>query len=243
MGAHGAAARLTPSADIEFARYIAGVETRLASQHANRETYFATGATRIEPVNGGTRTLNGALLHHWRATALVPSATPKQMLALLRDYDHFSRYYAPEVISSHALSDDGETATIAIRLKEQKVITVVLDTEYKVESALIDDRGYSLSRSTHIWQIDDHDRRRTEGDDDGFLWRLNSYWSFAQTGDGLLIECEAVSLTRDVPLGLGWLLTPIIRDLPREMLEFTLKATQKALTSRDHRERLKETHR
>jgi len=44
------------------------------------------------------------------------------------------------------------------------------------------------------------------------------------------MECEAVSLTRDVPLGLGWLITPIIGELPREALEFTMRATKNALT-------------
>ncbi len=42
-----------------------------------------------------------------------------------------------------------------------------------------------------------------EGDDDGFLWRLNTYWSFVEVPGGLLIECEAISLTRDVPAGPG----------------------------------------
>jgi hypothetical protein len=239
-GPHGASARLSQSADLEFARYIATVEARLATQHSGPDTFLATrdigisGGMQVSPVNGGTRGLGGALLHHWRAAALVPHATPQDMLALLRDYDHFSRFYAPQVVSSRALTNDGEHAMLAMRLKEQKVITVVVDAEYLVESRLAgDDRGYSLSRSTHIWQLDNpgsvHERRRREGDDDGFLWRLNSYWSFAREGDGLRIECEAVSLTRDVPLGLGWLLTPMIQELPRETLEFTLKATRHAL--------------
>lgn len=43
------------------------------------------------------------------------------------------------------------------------------------------------------------------------------------------MECEAVSLTRDIPLGLGWLVTPVIAELPREELEFTLRATRNAL--------------
>jgi len=70
-----------------------------------------------------------------------------------------------------------------------------------------------------------------EGEDDGFLWRLNSYWSFLRMNGGLLMECEAVSLTRDVPRGLGWLITPIIQNLPRTSLEFTMKATTNALAA------------
>ena len=53
---------------------------------------------------------------------------------------------------------------------------------------------------------------------------------------GLLIECEAVSLTRDIPDGLGWLATPIVEGLPRESLEFTLRATRNALTARAAKE-------
>ena len=45
------------------------------------------------------------------------------------------------------------------------------------------------------------------------------------------MECEAVSLTRDVPAGLGWLIAPIIANLPREALEFTMGATRKALNA------------
>ena len=74
MGALSSAARLSASAEQEFARYIAVVETRLATQHSSPETYLASGRPRqltsggvqIEPVNGAIRSLSGALLHHWR---------------------------------------------------------------------------------------------------------------------------------------------------------------------------------
>jgi hypothetical protein len=270
IAANCAAAQLSASAERAFESYVANLEARLARQHTIPETYLAaltalgghkneggqknglgqlmSGEMQVEPVNVGTWQAGGALLHHWRAAAFVPNATAKDMLTLLRDFSHLSSHYAPEVVSSRALTDNGETATLALRLKERIVIPIVLDAEYEVETRLSGmDRGYSVSRSTHIWEVDNpgtaRERRRPPGEDDGFLWRLNSYWSFARAmpdgprGDpsrreGLLIECEAVSLTRDVPLGLGWLLTPIVADLPRHELEFTLKATRKALSAR-----------
>jgi hypothetical protein len=119
----------------------------------------------------------------------------------------------------------------------------VLDTEYDIHSELTGAGGHSSSRSTHIWQIakvgTKDQRRLPEGNDDGFLWRLNSYWSFLEVPDGLLIECEAVSLTRDVPPGLAWLITPVIEEMPRESLTFTLNATRNALGSIS----LKQAHR
>lgn len=251
MGAPCGGARLSPAAAAEFDRYVAGLEARINAQHASAVTSFATlnagparraalerellaGGRSIEAVDGGTRELRGALLHHWRAAAYVPHATPEGMLALLRDYQDLPSNYAPEVISSRILEQRGDTARLALRLKEQKVITIVLDAEYRVESRLIGGgRGVGFSRSAHIWEVDSsgtrRERRRAEGNDDGFLWRLNSYWTFGRMRDGLLIECEAVSLTRDVPLGLDWLIEPVIQDLPREALEFTLAATKKAL--------------
>lgn len=247
------AARLTQPAERAFDAYITNLESRLAEQHTTAETYLAalaveapartdreqqlrSGTVRIEPVNGGSWAISGGLMHHWRAAAFVPAADANQMLALLRDPSHLSRDYAPQVVSSRALSGRGKTISL-IRFKKQKIVTVVLDAEFEGYNELTgDSRGYGLSRSTHIWQVDDpgtaHEHRRPEGDDAGYLWRLNSYWSFVRVPDGLFIECEAVSLTRDIPLGLGWLISPIIQSLPRESLEFTLKATKNALLAK-----------
>ncbi len=247
-----AAATLTLPAQQVFENYAAGLEKRLARQHASPDTYLSVfnlgaderadaerqlraGTMLVEPVNGGTREVDGGLLHHWRGTAFVSGGKAKDMLALLRDYNHLATYYAPEVESSHVLRNHAGATTVAMRMRKQKVVMVVLDTEYETNTELTGVSGYSFSRSTHIWQIaragSADERRLPEGNDDGFLWRLNSYWSFVELPDGLLIECEAVSLTRDVPSGLAWLITPIIEDMPRESLTFTLNATRNALRS------------
>jgi hypothetical protein len=238
--AAASAARLSEPARRAFDGYTAEVEARLGRERkpVTDPRLLAGGAVRVEAVHGGSWAVSGGLLHHWRAAALIPGATAAEMIALLRDSDHLDRYYAPEVVSSRSLDPKGtpneDAATIAMRFRKQKVITVVLDAEFETRAALTGSgRGYSISRSTHIWEVDHpgsrQERREPEGNDDGFLWRLNSYWSFEETPGGLEIECEAVSLTRDVPAGLGWLIRPIIEALPRESLEFTLGATKKAL--------------
>jgi hypothetical protein len=48
--------------------------------------------------------------------------------------------------------------------------------------------------------------------------------------DGVDVECRAISLTRDVPRGLGWIIDPIVKKLPKESLVSTLEATRKALS-------------
>lgn len=44
------------------------------------------------------------------------------------------------------------------------------------------------------------------------------------------MECRAISLSRNVPLGLGWMIEPIIQKLPRESLIKTLEDARQALT-------------
>jgi hypothetical protein len=245
------AAQLSHAADRAFREYVVTLEKRLANQHATTTGFLAvlekpprerdaaerqlrSGVVLVEPVNGGMQRVDGAMLHHWRAAALVPAAKAADMLVLLRDYSELPKHYAPEIQQCKVLAQEGDVTRLAIRLKEQKVIAVVMDAEYEVTTRLIGQtRGYEIARSTDIWEVDEpgtpHERRRPEWNDDGFLWRLNSYWSFLEVQGGLLMECEAVSLTRDTPTGLGWLITPLITELPRESLEFTLTATKKAL--------------
>jgi hypothetical protein len=94
-------------------------------------------------------------------------------------------------------------------------------------------RCYSQSHSTRIAEVDDpgdaDEREMRPGVDHGFLWRLNSYWRFEERDGGVYVECEAVSLTRGVPAGLGWLVNPIVRTLPRESLETSLTTLRRAL--------------
>jgi hypothetical protein len=226
------AARLTPAASRAFQEYAATVESRLAQRN-----YAPLGSLRIEPVHGGTWAVPDALLHDWRGSTVVPGASAAEMLALLRDCRDLPKYYAPEVQSCTVLASHADFSRILVRFQKRNVASVTLDAEYEVTTHAIGSHaGYERSVSTHIWEVDNpgtpREHRRREGNDDGFLWRLNSYWTFAETPGGLVIECEAISLTRDIPTGLNWLAAPLIAQLPRQSLEFTLTATAKALVKR-----------
>jgi len=63
----------------------------------------------------------------------------------------------------------------------------------------------------------------------GFLWRLNTYWSYEERDGGLYMQIESVSLTRSIPTGLGWAVGPFVESVPRDSLEFTLRAVCDAL--------------
>jgi len=112
---------------------------------------------------------------------------------------------------------------------------VVLDTYHDVHYSSLDHtRWLCRSYTTRILEVEGAGSREEQimppDTGHGFLWRLYSYWKFEEKEGGVFVECRAISLSRKVPLGLGWMIEPIIQKLPRESLVNTLKATRQALT-------------
>ncbi len=176
----------------------------------------------------------GGLIHDWVGIVFVPGVSLRETIATLQDYDRDADYYQPQVVRSRLLARSGNDFRIFLRLKQTYGITVVMDTEYQVHYSTLDTRrAASQSHSTRIAEVENaglpSERTRPVGDDHGFLWRLYSYWRFYEADGGVYIQCNAISLTRDVPPGLGWLVGPFIEIIPRESLQFTLDATRKTL--------------
>lgn len=177
------------------------------------------------------------LIHDWIAAAFIPEATINEVLAVIQDYDNHKNVYKPEVIDSKLISREGDNFQIYLRLLKKKIITVVLDTDHQVHYRPLDRtrwicRSYT-SRTAEVENAGSRNERVLQPDTGyGFLWRLCSYWRFEERGAGVVVECRAISLTRDVPFGLGWAIEPIIQKLPKESLIKTLEDTRQALHAR-----------
>jgi hypothetical protein len=177
-----------------------------------------------------------AIIHHWLGAVFVPGASLPQTMALVQDYNHHQDIYKPEVVGSRLIGHTGNDFQIYYRLRKKKVITVTLNTFHDVHYFPIDStRCYSRSYSTKIAEVANADtpneREKPVGHDGGFLWRINSYWKFEEKDGGVYVECESISLTRDIPTGLGWLITPFVTSIPKESLEMTMGSTRAALAA------------
>jgi hypothetical protein len=238
-----AAADLKPKTLEAFDKYIRQTEERLASsktflwadESSDRVARAKRGEVVVAPFNKKPEiAVPNGLIHDWVGSVFIPGVTVDRVLAMVQDYNHHKDVYKPEVLDSRTLSHEGSDFRIYLRLLKKKVITVVLNTEHEVKYTKIDATTWrSVSRSTKIAEVENpsksDEREKPPGTGEGFLWRLNSYWRFAERDGGVWLECEAVSLTRDIPTGLGWLVDPIIRNLPKESLENTLRSTRSAL--------------
>jgi hypothetical protein len=187
---------------------------------------FWTGEGPVKVASG--------LIHDWVGAALLPGKTAAQVLALVQDYDNHKDIYKPEVIASRLISRHGTDFLVYLRLLKKKIITVVLDTEHAVHYHSLDETRWTCySCTTRIVEVEDagtgKEKLLSPDTGHGFLWRLHSYWRFEERDEGVYVECRAISLTRDVPFGLGWVIEPIIQKLPQESLIRTLEATRNAL--------------
>jgi hypothetical protein len=255
LGREAIAVQPKPEALKAWDRYIALTEARVNTQQRDLQNFLYPSTESTEQKAAIEARLRGgeiivqklattddgkqietpaALIHHWMGTAFIPGGTIKRTFAVLQDYDHHSTTYAPEVLTSKLIGRSGDDFTASLRFVKKKVITVVLDTYHQAHYGTVDaTHAYTRSYTTKIAEIEDpgtsKEREKTPDEDEGFMWKMNTYWRFEERDGGLYIQCEAITLTRDVPFGLAWIIKPFITSIPKESLTATMVETRRAL--------------
>ena len=252
---------LRPATNTAFDRYVALTEQRNAqelktgqhllwidslgqAERAKAYEELKQGSVKMSKLdtldNGVEIPVPGGMIHHWVGLAFIPGARVDDVLAILQDYNRQSTYYAPDVVQSRIESHDGDHFVVFLRFRRHKVVTVVLDTVHDVRyfrDSLT--QAHSRSATTKVSQVDNpgkkDERDRPPGNDDGFMWRMDTWWRVVERDGGVYVQSEVVSLTRDIPTGLGWMVKPFVTSIPQESLEFTMEATRKAVEGRMNR--------
>jgi hypothetical protein len=250
-----AAVKLKEKTDSAFNRYVQLTEARNeeelrrgngmlwvdglpASERKAAYAQLRHGEVKIEKLeareNGEAVHTPGAMIHHWVGVIFVDGAKLSDVLAVLEDYDHHAAYYAPDVEQSKIESHDGDHFRVFLRFRRHKVITVVLNTGHEVQYFRDSPvRAHSRSSAIRIAEVENpgksDEREKAPRDDGGFLWRMETWWRMEERDGGVYVQSEVASLTRDIPVGLGWLIGPLVTSIPRETLAFTLEATRKAV--------------
>ena len=255
LSAGSAAAELKPETTAAFDRYVTATEARFGNelrpgaaflyvdglQSAARESSYQQlkrGEILVEPVAtkrlGLSADIPDGIIHHWVGLIFIPGVTLANTLPVVQDYDHRAELYKPDVIASRLLGRQGSDFKIFLRLYQKKFTTVVFNSEYDIHWGRVDaGKMYSNSISTRIAEVKNADQ--PEGEEDpvgtghGYLWRLNTYWRFEERDGGVYVQCEAVSLTRNIPFGLGWLLRPLVTAIPKQSLNRALGRTREVV--------------
>jgi hypothetical protein len=214
---------LSPATTQAFDKYVAAAEKQMNGRPGTDPK--PGGGVDLTAVDDSPISVPGGLIHDWVGGVLIPGGSAAKALAMFRDYAAYKKVFAPEVFDSRLLSHNGDHWTSWLRFgRHAGLVNVTFEAEYATQyRSLAGGRWEIQSQSTKISELDDNNKPLPEGSSQGFLWRMNSYWLIEPRREGLYLECRAISLSRDIPTGLGWLVRPIIASLPRDSLRATLE--------------------
>ncbi len=246
LGAVVSAARLGPETIGGWSAYVSATEDRVRRELESPRGFLVMDFLEPEEAAAGRRqvleggvvlmrkmqssdsqgrriTVPGALVHHWRGAVFIPGVTVHQLLVELQSH-------APEqedVLRSSILERGPDRMRVYMRLQRRKIVTATYNTEHVVTFTRFGaTRAASASTATRIAEVSDPDtpeeRELALGEDRGFLWRLNSYWRYEEVAGGVIAECESISLSRDVPSFLRYVVSPLVESTARESMERTL---------------------
>ena len=251
------AAELQPETVRAWVRYIQLTESRIKGELDSDDKFLAreslpiSDATKAREsvLSGGifmhrmeTRNEEGktieipkGMVHHWLGGVLIRGAEIDEVLEWFQDYSDLKNHFK-QVEDSRLISRDGDVLQVFLRVVGRSIRTVHFNTEHTVEYRQNGPgRASSKSVATKIAQLEKpgtpKERERPLGDDSGYMWRWNSYWRFKQAPEGVILECESISLSRTIPAIFLWLVKPLVTKVPREALKSTLTSVREAFAS------------
>jgi len=182
-------------------------------------------------VAGKKYAVPSALVHRWVGIVFIPGVRVGEVVRMLEDYDRHSKYFAPEVARSKLISRDGDHFLTYLRFHKKHILTVTVDTWHEAWYRTISaTRAASRSHVTRAQEVENEgqpdEKLLPEGDDRGFLWRLNTYWKYEEKDGGTYVQCESITLTRTIPVALKWLVEPFVTSVPKESLQGVLGHTR-----------------
>jgi hypothetical protein len=248
------ASKLRPETVAAFDRYVQATERRMAEDSraghflilddlrgkAQQQAYkqVRQGHIYIQQLRSKEDSTSipvpGGLIHHWVGVSFIPDATVARTLAVLRDYDNHKNIYKFYVRNSRLLEHNGNDFKVYLQLYQKSVVTVVvnvnLDVHYtEINSNVVISKSYSR-RIAEVENPDKPDEHELPvGNDHGYLWRLYSYWTIEEKDSGVYVQIESVALTRNIPWVFAWLINPLTRSIPREILSHLLIGTRTAV--------------
>jgi hypothetical protein len=226
------------TADVAQTERFLWIDTQPSNRRMELQKGLQQGGVIIERLQtrDGAKEISApdGLIHHWMGVVFVPKVSVKEAVALMQDYDRHSTYFAPAIAASKTLDRDTNRFKVALRFHVKKIITVTMDTENEAEFFHpAPDRAHSRIRSTRVTEIADagtpQEKAKPAGEENGFMWNLNTYWRFLERDGGTYIQCESLTLSRDVPFALAWIIRPIVTQMPKESLTFTMGKVREAL--------------
>ena len=174
------------------------------------------------------------IVHHWVATVLLPGVKIDRAMAFVGDYAKYPQAFAPLVTRASVSSQSEGRDVVAMRTSVKKVITVTMDGDYVIDYRRISpSRFVSTTVATNLHQVTNEglktEQREPADQTSGYLWRYRMYCTLEERTEGTFNQCESITLTRDVPALVSWVVGPFVTGIPRDSLSLMVTSTRTAL--------------
>lgn len=245
-GGSAGAAELKPETVAAWNAYVAAAEARIARELGEDRRFLvqdfepATDRARArllagdvlvsemsaEDALGDRIEVPSGMIHHWRGAIFVPGLTLDTLLGRLQN-PKTEGPHQEDVLALRVLEQQPDHLRLFVKMTRTKIVTVTYNSEHDLRYVRHSPtRASSRSETTKIAELEDagtpDEREKPVGQDRGFLWKLNSYWRYEQVPGGVIVECESISLSRDIPWGIKQIVSPIVNRIARQSMSRTL---------------------
>jgi hypothetical protein len=239
-----AQAALQPETKAAYQEYIAKIAPQMAAQNAapsgflwiDRDPGRQQAVRRGEIVTQKvfSSAVPEGMIQHWIGGVFLPGATLARVERVDQDYAAYGKFYGPDISRVNVVSQSRNHFVVAYRITKTKVVTAVLDTVQAIDYQPLGSGKLAVqSHSQSVRQVENPDKPTeqvlAEGEGSGFLWAMNSYWRMQERDGGVYVECEAITLSRGVPTGLGALINPVLQSFAEDSLKKTLEQKRQAV--------------
>ncbi|HEY1307396.1 MAG TPA: hypothetical protein VGF24_27770 [Vicinamibacterales bacterium] len=179
----------------------------------------------------------GGLVHHWLSSTFIDGVSLRDALEVSYAYNDYQSIYKP-VLSSRLLSREGDVYRVLMRVKESGGgLSAIVDVRARVQYFYPDSRSaYSIATSEEIREIRNagtsSEKSLSPGHDSGYLWRAATFTHFVARDRGVVIESEALGLSRQFPPLLSWVMEPVARRVGRNSVDRSLQEFIQAVKAR-----------
>ncbi len=235
------AAKVTAEALDAWDAQVHGAEAQLAKDLARPDHFLWLDreAGRIDAVRAGNVvaahaagsgmiSVPSGLIHHWIGAVFIPDARALDALAALQDYDSYAGTFNPAVIDSKLLERGSNAFTYRLKFQQKGFgVKAGMLGEFRSRYFRVNPKaGYSITEATRVIELDHvgtaAERALTPDEARGYVERMFTIVRYRECEDGLYVETESLTLSRDIPAGMHWLVNPAIQHFSRSVITGTL---------------------
>jgi hypothetical protein len=247
------AAELKPETTRDWQDYLVRANARILNRMQHNFLWVDESEQELQRVRAGNIVIDPiqprmpipihhGLVHHWVGAEFISGVHIEDVVATVREYDQYPKFYRPTVIQAQVIEAGADPA----QPSDHFVLTFVnkgffskhaLECESTSSFTRLDaQRSYVQSHTVRVQEWAEYaspkQHKLPEGKGTGYLWNVFNTTRFEERDGGVYVEMEAIALSRDVPVEMREFVNPIIRRVSKATLVTSLDQTRQAVESR-----------